>query len=110
MVVGAGLAFLCAPGRPGRAGGWLCGCCGACLSPACVYACPARLSCAVRDAHPADPNEETNLASTMKDKVSAMQARLGEVRETVYAPNRGELDPKACDANKACGGYWSPWM
>ena len=43
-------------------------------------------------------------------KVAAMQARLAQVRDTVYAPNRGVLDPKACAANTANGGYWSPWM
>ena len=57
-----------------------------------------------------DPNEENDLAATMPDKVRALQARLAEVRGTVYAPDRGVLDPKACAANKANGGYWSPWM
>jgi len=39
-----------------------------------------------------------------------MQPRLERARPTVYAPDRGALDPAACSANDAAGGFWVPWL
>uniref|UniRef100_A0A7S3FKK9 Uncharacterized protein n=1 Tax=Haptolina ericina TaxID=156174 RepID=A0A7S3FKK9_9EUKA len=61
-----------------------------------------------------DEAEMHNLAnSTNATHAAALQqlkARMAEVRETVYAPERGDLDPAACEANQKHGGYWSPWL
>ena len=36
--------------------------------------------------------------------------RQAEVRRGVFAPHRGLLEPGACAANNASGGFWAPWL
>jgi arylsulfatase I/J len=58
-----------------------------------------------------DPTEHVNLATKNPEKLKELQARLVEIQKTVFSPNRGAVDPKACEAavNKY-GGYWGPWL
>ena len=40
----------------------------------------------------------------MRDKLSAYQA-------TYFNPDRGDPDPRACEAAETVyGGYWGPWI
>ena len=57
-----------------------------------------------------DPNEEQDLVAKMPDLVTKLKARLAEVRQTVYAPDRGDIDQKACDQIQINRGFWGPWM
>ena len=40
------------------------------------------------------------------DKLAELQKELAKWRDSVYAPDRGALDPAACLANERYGGYW----
>lgn len=57
-----------------------------------------------------DPNEEEDLVAKMPDLVTKLKTRLAEVRQTVYAPDRGDIDQKACDQIQINRGFWGPWM
>eukprot|EP00937_MAST-01D_sp_MAST-1D-sp2_P005853 g5853.t1 len=58
----------------------------------------------------ADPTESRDLAEALPDVLARLQARQAEIRQTVFAPDRGDLDPAACGANDAAGGFWAPWQ
>lgn len=57
-----------------------------------------------------DESELFDVKSKYPQVFRDMQDRLQEARKTVYAPFRGEMDPNACEANRANGGFWSPWL
>lgn len=56
-----------------------------------------------------DPYELHNLAAAMPDRFNAMLGRIDELQATVYSPDRGKEDPRACAVAKANGGYWGPF-
>ena len=43
-------------------------------------------------------------------KVASLTKRLVELRRDVYAPYRGDIDPRACERVTANGGFWGPWL
>ncbi len=57
-----------------------------------------------------DPNEENDLAAAMPEKLAELHARLSALREGVYAPDRGDEDPAACDQIATNRGFWGPWL
>ena len=57
-----------------------------------------------------DPTESCDLAAALPAVLARLQARQAEIRLTVFAPDRGALDPAACAANDAAGGFWAPWL
>jgi len=58
----------------------------------------------------ADPHETTDVSAIHAGKVNELRGRIEELRKTVYAPDRGALDPKACEQIGLNGGYWGPWL
>jgi len=58
-----------------------------------------------------DPSEVTNLAEEMPELFESMLARIDELQEGVYSPDRGKKDDRACDvAMNENGGYWGPFV
>lgn len=58
-----------------------------------------------------DPEERNNLNSTMKDMLHEMQEKLKMHMKTYFNPDRGRVDPKACEtAINTYGGFWGPWL
>ena len=62
-----------------------------------------------------DPSEKTNLAldtsnATAQAMFKKLLARQLEIRETVFAPDRGPMEQAACDKMVANGGFWGPWL
>ena len=37
-------------------------------------------------------------------------ARMDEVEKTVWSPNRGKTDPRACEWGLKRGGFWGPFI
>ena len=59
----------------------------------------------------ADPYEQMDLANspTHASTLQAMQALLVEANQKIFDPNRGEVDPRACEQVRINGGYWGPF-
>lgn len=57
-----------------------------------------------------DPGETTDLAKIRPDKLQQLLTRQAEIRTSVFAKERGDLDQQACVANDAAGGFWTPWL
>jgi len=56
-----------------------------------------------------DPTEHNELSTKMPAILNNMLARANEIFKTVYNPDRGNPDPKACQlAQKS--GYFAPWL
>jgi arylsulfatase I/J len=59
----------------------------------------------------ADPHEIHNIAASHPDVLKKMNERLSELRQTVYAPDRGNLDVEACTVvHNKYHGFWGPWL
>jgi arylsulfatase I/J len=57
-----------------------------------------------------DPSEEKNIASERKEDFDAMLARIDSLQRSVFSPDRGEDDGRACAMGTgAYGGYWGPF-
>ena len=57
-----------------------------------------------------DPEERHNLASSMPDKAKEMRVRLDAWDDTMFIPNRGLPDRKACDQVLANGNFFGPFL
>jgi arylsulfatase B len=57
-----------------------------------------------------DPGQHTDAADAHPDIVAALYARLREVNGTAYNPDRGTFDARACDAYRAWGGFYGPFL
>ena len=59
----------------------------------------------------ADPQERTELSATQPDTKKALLARLlFLINTTAFAPNRGTMDPRACEVGVGkYGGVWGPF-
>jgi arylsulfatase A-like enzyme len=57
-----------------------------------------------------DPNEYTNLYSSMPDKVAEMQPYLEELWNEAVDYNVNETKEDAATAQAASTGYWGPWL
>lgn len=58
----------------------------------------------------ADPEEHSNLASSMPELFKSMLAEMDQVQSTVFSPERGTADPAACAAAVKYGGFWGPFI
>ena len=57
-----------------------------------------------------DPTEHHDVAEEQPEIVERLLARMEEVQQTVFDPDRGRAeDAEACAALEANGGFWSPW-
>ena len=58
-----------------------------------------------------DPTEHTNLAAAHPDIVQSMMARLRQLEQTVFSPNRGEPTMTACNAaDRQWHGFAGPFL
>jgi len=59
-----------------------------------------------------DPHEVKDLSTDQAygDKLKQLAKRLAELRKSVYAPDRGAIDPAACTQIQKNGGFWGPWL
>lgn len=57
-----------------------------------------------------DPTEHVNLAKTQPDMMVHMLGLLVEANMTLFAPDRGQGDPRACLQAVANGGFYGPWL
>eukprot|EP01065_Artemidia_motanka_P026718 TRINITY_DN31978_c0_g1_i1.p1 TRINITY_DN31978_c0_g1~~TRINITY_DN31978_c0_g1_i1.p1 ORF type:complete len:539 (+),score=164.55 TRINITY_DN31978_c0_g1_i1:89-1705(+) len=58
-----------------------------------------------------DPGEHHNLASSMGERFEQMLRRVEELQQDVYSPDRGVVDPKACELGTGrYGGFWGPFL
>ena len=58
----------------------------------------------------ADPFERHNLAQNMPGLFDAMLGRVDALQQTVYSPDRGKTDERACVVAKENEGYWGPFL
>jgi len=58
-----------------------------------------------------DPTEHNDIADQNPDILTKLRNRLLEIRATVFDPDRGAVDPRACQtARTKYNGYWGPWI
>lgn len=60
-----------------------------------------------------DPNETNNLAGDGGDHdetAAELRGLLEEHRQTLFMPDRGVEDVKACEHSVSIGGYYGPWV
>jgi len=58
-----------------------------------------------------DPTEHNEIGELHPLIRSQLHARMAEVRQTLFSPYRGTLDPAACrTAIDKYGGFWGPWL
>ena len=58
-----------------------------------------------------DPHETTDLAESQPALLQRLLKRWAEVEATVYDPDRGVPDPRACEvAIERWGGFFGPYM
>jgi len=58
-----------------------------------------------------DPTEHVNLVDSLPAISSQLAARIKQIQETVFHPNRGKQDGLACQyALYQYGGYWGPFL
>lgn len=58
-----------------------------------------------------DPGEHINLASQEPERFNKMIDRIAEINKGFFNPNRGKVDPKACElAMTKYGGFWGPFV
>jgi len=58
-----------------------------------------------------DPTEHNDIAAQNPDILTKLRNRLLEIRATVFNPDRGAVDPRACQtARTKYNGYWGPWI
>eukprot|EP00937_MAST-01D_sp_MAST-1D-sp2_P000373 g373.t1 len=60
----------------------------------------------------ADPSEYVNLATdpAYAGHLAAMNKLVDDLDATLFTPNRGKADPKACDQADKNGNFWGPWI
>ena len=57
-----------------------------------------------------DPNELSNQVEAQPQVAAQLHSRLAELRESVYAPDRGTIEQAACDVvDSRYHGFWGPW-
>ena len=58
-----------------------------------------------------DPLETHDLAATMPAKAAALRAKVEAYETTAFNPDRGNVNPAACDnALGKYGGFWGPFL
>merc|ERR1712066_628184 len=58
-----------------------------------------------------DPGEHVNLASLKPAIFNRMIERIADIQKGFFDPNRGPVDPKACEvAMSKYGGFWGPFV
>jgi hypothetical protein len=44
------------------------------------------------------------------EALKAMVVRLGALQSSLFLPDRGEKDPRACERVQENGGFYGPWV
>ena len=57
-----------------------------------------------------DPNQHTDLADARPAEARALFARLQELNDTAFRPDRGTFDPGACAEYVKWGGFYGPFL
>ena len=59
-----------------------------------------------------DESELHERSATDADTLQRMLAELRTAHQSVFAPDRGKVDPGACAQalSEANGGFWGPWL
>ena len=60
-----------------------------------------------------DPTEHVDLAASAShaEVLRGLVGRLGELQASLFNPDRGAKDPRACDvARSRYGGFYGPWL
>ena len=57
-----------------------------------------------------DPTEHVDVATTESEAMKTMRARLAELQATLFTPDRGSKDPRACEQVAKNGGFYGPWL
>ena len=57
-----------------------------------------------------DPTEHVDVAATERAAREAMLARLAALQATLFKPDRGSKDPRACEQVVRNGGFYGPWL
>jgi arylsulfatase B len=58
-----------------------------------------------------DPTEHFEVGTQHPDIRAQLHQRINEITKTVFSPNRGPVDPEACQtATNEYGGFWGPWL
>ena len=93
-----------------------------CIVGGVLYICHARPSRPVRlspwydwplaAAHTPDPTEHHDLGDDPQyaPVVAEILARMDAEEATVYNPDRGAKDPRACAQVATNGGFFGPWL
>jgi len=74
-----------------------------------IERCGRQIGCLFNIAE--DPTEHQEVSSKYPDIQKKLFDRITELSKSVFSPNRGEVDPKACQAAvNVYGGFWGPWL
>ena len=57
----------------------------------------------------ADPTETHELSAERPADKAALMARFVELAAGAFTPDRGSVDPRACQAALRYGGFWGPF-
>ena len=59
-----------------------------------------------------DPYETMDLAqeSASQEALQIVRQRILQLQPSIFLPDRGSADPRACDQVAANGGYYGPWL
>ena len=57
-----------------------------------------------------DPTEHIDLAESEGAVLQSMVARLGALQASLFTPDRGQKDERACERVVANGGFYGPWL
>ncbi len=57
-----------------------------------------------------DPNQHNDLAEARPAEALALYARLRELNDTAFRPDRGSFDASACTAYAKNGGFYGPFL
>jgi len=58
-----------------------------------------------------DPTEHNEISAKFPEVVASLKTRMAAIEKTVFKPDRGTVDPQACQAAlNTYKGYWGPWL
>eukprot|EP01120_Amphizonella_sp_Union-15-10_P016086 TRINITY_DN837_c0_g1_i3.p1 TRINITY_DN837_c0_g1~~TRINITY_DN837_c0_g1_i3.p1 ORF type:complete len:141 (+),score=19.99 TRINITY_DN837_c0_g1_i3:52-474(+) len=58
-----------------------------------------------------DPTEHNDIAQQNPAILEKLHQRIAQIKTTLFSPNRGRVDPAACEAARVrYNGYWGPWL
>ena len=57
-----------------------------------------------------DASEHADVAAIEDEVMKSMIARLGALQASLFTPDRGQMDERACEQVLANGGFYGPWL